>query len=60
MITNKMDDMDAEDLFRSLSEVFDIKFDNKDFLESQPLVLSHNDCQKSNIVKDLNDNYFLI
>ena len=35
-------------------------FDNKDFLESQPLVLSHNDCQKSNIVKDLNDNYFLI
>ena len=35
-------------------------FDRKDFLESQPLVLCHNDAQKSNIVKDLNDNYFLI
>lgn len=35
-------------------------FDCKDFLESQPLVLCHNDAQKSNIVKDLNDNYFLI
>ena len=35
-------------------------FDKKDFLESQPLVLSHNDAQKSNIVKDLNNNYYLI
>lgn len=35
-------------------------FDNKDFLESNKLVLCHNDAQKSNIVVDLNDNYFLI
>lgn len=35
-------------------------FANKDFLESQKLVLCHNDAQKSNIVKDLNDNYYLI
>lgn len=35
-------------------------FDKKDFLEKQKLVLCHNDAQKSNIVKDLNDNYFLI
>lgn len=35
-------------------------FDNKDFLEKQKLVLCHNDAQKSNIVKDLNDHYYLI
>ena len=35
-------------------------FDNKDFLESNKLVLCHNDAQKSNIVVDINDNYYLI
>ena len=35
-------------------------FDNKDFLESNKLVLCHNDAQKSNIVVDQNDNYYLI
>ena len=35
-------------------------FAHKDFLESQPLVLSHNDGQKSNIIKDPNNNYYLI
>ena len=35
-------------------------FNKKDFLESQKLVLCHNDAQKSNIVKDLEDNYYLI
>ena len=35
-------------------------FDNQDFLEKQEMVLCHNDAQKSNIVKDLNDNYYLI
>ncbi len=35
-------------------------FENKDFLESQSLVLCHNDAQKSNIVKDIDGNYFLI
>lgn len=32
----------------------------KDYLESQKKVLSHNDAQRSNIVKDENDNYYLI
>ena len=35
-------------------------FDNREFLESQKLVLCHNDAQKSNIVKDINGNYYLI
>lgn len=35
-------------------------FAHQDFLESQPLVLSHNDGQKSNIIKDPNNNYYLI
>ena len=35
-------------------------FQEKDFLESQKLVLCHNDAQKSNIVRDLQDNYYLI
>ena len=35
-------------------------FNRKDFLLKQPLVLCHNDAQKSNIVKDLDDNYYLI
>lgn len=35
-------------------------FDNQDFLEKQEMVLCHNDAQKSNIVRDLNNNYYLI
>ena len=36
-------------------------FKNRDFLESDPLVLSHNDFQKSNIVyNDKTDEYFVI
>ena len=35
-------------------------FDNQSFLESNKLTLCHNDAQKSNIVRDINDNYFLI
>ena len=35
-------------------------FNNKDRLESRKMTLCHNDAQKSNIVKDLNDNYYLI
>ena len=38
----------------------DFLFEHKDYLESQKKVLSHNDAQRSNIVKDLNDNYYLI
>lgn len=50
--------------FQSFEKEYDLLretlFARKDFLESQPLVLCHNDAQKSNIIKDLNDNYFLI
>ena len=35
-------------------------FKYRDYLESQKKVLSHNDAQRSNIVKDNNGNYFLI
>ena len=35
-------------------------FNKRDFLEKQELVLCHNDAQKSNIVRDLQDNYYLI
>lgn len=35
-------------------------FENRSFLESQPLALCHNDAQKSNIVKDNHDRYYLI
>lgn len=38
----------------------DFLFKYKDYLESQKLVLSHNDAQRSNIIKDENDNYWLI
>ena len=33
---------------------------NKDYLESQKKVLCHNDAQKSNIVKSIEDKYYLI
>ena len=35
-------------------------FVHQQYLEKQPLSLCHNDAQKSNIVKDLKDNYYLI
>ena len=41
-------------------ELRKIIFDNKSYLESQKLVLCHNDAQKSNIVKSNKDEYFLI
>ena len=41
-------------------ELRDILFKNKDYLESQKMVCCHNDAQKSNIVKSINDKYFLI
>jgi len=48
------------DLGKEYSLLREELFANKDFLESQKLVLCHNDAQKSNIVKDLNNKYFLI
>ena len=41
-------------------ELINVLMKNKDFLESQKMTLCHNDAQKSNIVKDTNDNYFII
>ena len=38
----------------------DALFENKEFLERQPLALCHNDAQKSNIIKDFNGKYYLI
>ena len=38
----------------------DLLFKNKDFLEHQKKTLCHNDAQKSNIVKSLDDEYYLI
>lgn len=38
----------------------DFLFSKRNFLESQPLVLSHNDSQRSNIVKTPNDEYYFI
>ncbi len=44
---------DYDDLLKILKE-------HKDFLEKQQLTLCHNDFQRSNVVKDTNDNYFMI
>ena len=41
-------------------ELRDFLFSKRNFLESQPLVLSHNDAQRSNIVKTSNDEYYFI
>ena len=38
----------------------DILFNNRRFLENQPLKICHNDAQKSNIVKSLTDQYYFI
>ena len=41
-------------------ELFDKVMQNKKFLLSAELTLAHNDAQRSNIIRDLDDNYFLI
>ena len=46
--------------FEGYKELRKAVFDNQQFLESNKLVLCHNDAQKSNIVRDLQDNYYLI
>lgn len=40
--------------------LFSLILENKEFLESQKLTIAHNDAQRSNIVKDPSNNYFLI
>lgn len=37
-----------------------ILFENRDYLESIPKVLSHNDAQRSNIIQTVDDHYYLI
>ena len=46
--------------FEGYEELRKAIFDHQDFLENNKLALCHNDAQKSNIVKDLQDNYYLI
>ena len=46
--------------FEGYEELRKAIFDNQGFLESNKLALCHNDAQKSNIVRDLQDNYYLI
>ena len=46
--------------FEGYEELRKAIFNNQDFLESNKLALCHNDAQKSNIVRDLQDNYYLI
>ncbi len=46
--------------FEGYEELRKAIFDNQNFLESNKLALCHNDAQKSNIVRDLRDNYYLI
>ena len=41
-------------------DLFNLIISNKEFLESQKLTLAHNDAQRSNIVRDVSNNYFLI
>ena len=41
-------------------EFYEIVQKNRDFLLSQPISLAHNDAQKSNIVKSLDNKYYLI
>ena len=42
------------------NDLRDIVFNNIDFLKEDKLCLSHNDFQKSNIIKTKQDNYFVI
>ena len=48
------------DLGKEYNELRKEIFDNKEFLESQKMTLCHNDAQKSNIIKDNNNKYYLI
>ncbi len=50
----------VKDFGKDYQDLKDILFKNKSFLEEQKLVLSHNDAQRSNIVKDTNDDYYFI
>ena len=42
------------------SQIAENLYKNREYLTKDKLVLSHNDFQKSNIIKDINNNYFVI
>lgn len=48
---------EVSSLYKELREFL---FSHKDFLESQPLAICHNDGQRSNIIKSTDGNYYLI
>lgn len=50
----------SKDINPLYMELRNFLFENEEYLKKQPKVLSHNDAQRSNIVKDENDNYFFI
>lgn len=56
--------LEAKTLRISLSEDFEKLYSflnsNKEFLQSQKQTICHNDFQRSNIVKSLDDNYYMI
>ena len=50
----------SKDIDKEYEELRNFLFTHKEYLESQKKVLSHNDAQRSNIVRSNNDEYFLI
>lgn len=55
---------ERESLTKEVSPSYDglwkVVSKNEEYLLNDPLVISHNDFQRSNIIKDLNDDYFMI
>jgi len=49
-----------KDFDKEFYDLWDLVMSNKDFLLSQPRTLAHNDAQRSNIVRNINNNYFFI
>ena len=52
LLINKVDD--------SYQSLYEFVINNKDYLENDKLVLSHNDFQRSNIIEDNDSNYWMI
>lgn len=50
----------VEKFEKEFYDFYEIVQKNREFLLSQPLTLAHNDAQRSNIVKSVDDEYFLI
>ena len=50
----------GENVSETYKELREFLFNKREYLEAQRLVLSHNDAQRSNIVRDNDNNYYLI